>query len=72
MIYHVYDNFFEIIFSLKNYYNVNIIGDMGETPLIINMPPNIIVTIIRNKNVTITTKGQEKCRISLLLTIIAR
>ena len=41
----------------------------NETPLFLNMPFNKTVEKIGKKNITINTQGQEKLRISCLLTI---
>ena len=35
------------------------------------MPPNYTITKKEKKNVIIRTQGQEKCRVSILLTILA-
>ena len=53
-------------------YTYDLIGNMDETPININMPPNYSVAKKGKKNIIIIrTQGQEKCRVSLLLTILA-
>lgn len=49
----------------------SILGNMDETPIFLNMP--ITKTIIKKgtKQVIVKTQGQEKCRVTVILTILA-
>lgn len=56
---------------INNGINSSIIGNMDETPIFFNMP--ISKTIIKKgaKQVIIRTQGQEKLRVSVILSILA-
>ena len=49
----------------------SVIANMDETPLVFNMIPNKTVAKKGTKSIIIKTFEQEKCRISVLLTITA-
>jgi hypothetical protein len=52
-------------------YNDEIIGNMDETPIFFNMIPSNTIIYKNNKSILIKTQNQDKCRISVLLTITA-
>ena len=52
-------------------YTDDVIFNMDETPLSLNMPPNYTIAHKGKKTVIIRTQSQEKCRVSLILGIIA-
>ena len=43
---------------------------MDKTPVFLNMNINGVVDKIANKQIIIKTQNQEKCRVSILLTIL--
>ena len=56
----------------KNYgFYDEIIGNMDETPVFFNMVPSKTVAYKGQKSILIKTQDQEKCRITVLLTITA-
>ena len=52
-------------------YDDDVIANIDETPININIPPNYTITKKGKKNMIIRTQGQEKCRVSILWTILA-
>ena len=52
-------------------YSDDIIFNMDETPLALNMPPNYTISCKGKKTVIIRAQSQEKCKVSLVLGIIA-
>ena len=55
----------------KNGINSSIIANMDETPVFLNMPLTKTIVKRGSRQVIIKTQNQEKCRISVLLTIVA-
>jgi hypothetical protein len=55
----------------KNGINSSIIANMDETPVFLNMPLTKTIVKRGSSQVIIKTQNQEKCRISVLLTIVA-
>jgi hypothetical protein len=56
---------------IEMHYTDDLIANMDETPININMPPNYTICKKGTKNIIILTQGQEKCRVSIMLTILA-
>ena len=56
---------------LKKGINSSIIANMDETPVFLNMPLTKTIVKRGSRQVIIKTLNQEKCRISVLLTIVA-
>ena len=56
---------------IANGFSDSIIWNMDETPIFLNMP--ITKTIVKrgSKQVIVKTQGQEKCRVTVILTILA-
>lgn len=52
-------------------YDDDVIDNMDETLLTLNIPPNYVIEKKGNKNIIIRTQNQEKCRLSVLLTILS-
>ena len=56
---------------LNNGINSSIITNMDETPVFLNMPLTKTIVKRESRQLIIKTQNQEKCRISVLLTIVA-
>ena len=52
-------------------YSDDLIGNLDETPLCINMAPNYSISQKGKKSVIIHTQSQDKCHVSVILTILA-
>ena len=52
-------------------YSNDVIGNMDKTPLNINMAPKFTISQKIKNNVIIRTHSQDKCHVSVLLTVLA-
>ena len=52
-------------------YDDDVIVNMEETPLTLNMPLNYVIEKKGKKSVIIRAQNLEKCRLSVLLTILS-
>ena len=52
-------------------FNTYGVGNMDETPIFFNKYPNKTFAKKSNKSILIKTKSQEKCRVSVILSITA-
>ena len=56
---------------MKYGFNTYGVGNMDETPIFFNMYPNKVIAKKGNKSILIKTQSKEKCRVSVILCIIA-
>ena len=64
-----YKNLRPDLYDLK--FDKDLINNMDETPVFLNMNINGVVDKIGNKQIIVKSQNQEKCRVSVLLIILA-
>ena len=66
-------NFLSSVFNSKYSmkYTEDLLGNMDETPLNINMALNYSISQKGRRSIIVRTQSQDKCHVSVILTIIA-